>query len=120
MYLKVAAGHHPYGQRGDFLIEVRGPVYYDYAAVRLGAGAEWDEDHGLVSVGDVDWSEAMGASVDYLHMLEFTADQTQYEANEEMVAFRYAWWESERGIEAIVTTRNIFIMSDDGKTIDKA
>lgn len=119
MYVKVTAGHHPYGQRGDFLIEVHGPIYSDFAAATLGKNAQWDDDHTLVSPGDVDWGDVMGASINYLHMLEFIADQTQYEANENMVAFRYAWWESDKGIEAVVTTRNIFILSDQGKTIDR-
>jgi len=119
MYVKVTAGHHPYGQRGDFLIEVEPPIYFDFTAAKLGKNAEWDENHDLVSPGDIDFSEALGASVDYLHMLEFTADQTQYEANQNMIAFRYVWWHSDRGIEAVITTRNIFIVSDNGKTIDR-
>ena len=53
-------------------------------------------------------------------MLEFIADQTQYEANQNMVAFKYVWWDDPvTGITAVVTTRHIFILSDTGKTIDR-
>ena len=119
MYVKVTAGNHPYGQRGEFLIEVEPPIYFDHVAVKLGKNAQWDDDHNLVSPGDVDFSEALGASINYLHMLEFTADQTQCEVNQDMVAFRYVWWHSAKGIEAVVTTRNIFIVGENGKTIDR-
>jgi hypothetical protein len=119
MYVKVTAGAHPYGQRGDFLIEVEPPIHFDHIAAPLGENAQWDADHNLVSPGDIDFQKAIGADINYLHMLEFTADQTQYEANKEVVAFRYVWWASDKGIEAVVTTRRIFIVGENGKTIDR-
>lgn len=120
MYVKVTAGDHPYGAKGDFLTEVHPPIYSDFIAAKLGKNAEWDDDKNLISPGDVDWDKELGASIDYLHMLEFTADQTQYEANKDIVAFKYAWWhDPDTGITAVITTRNIFILGANGKTIDR-
>ena len=113
MYVKVPTS------TADFLIEVTAPIFFDHAAVVIGKTAEWDEKGNLTSLGDTDWDKALQASVSYLHLLEFTADQTRYEAHENMVAFRYVWWHSEKGIEAVITTRPIYIIGENGKTIDR-
>ena len=118
MYVKVTAGDHIHGQRGDFLTEVTPPIYSDYAAAKLD-NAKWDNDGKLIS-WEIDWNEALGASVQYMHFLEFHIDQTEYERMNGMVAFRYVWWhDRDRGIEAVVTTRKIFIVGENGKTIDR-
>ena len=119
MYVKVTAGEHLTGAKGDFIIEVKdGPIYSDYAAVVLGDDAKWD-DGNLVDLGHTDFSEAMGCSPNTLHTLEFLPDQTKYEKNKGIVAFRYAYWHNDEGITAVITTRNIFIVGANGKTIDR-
>ena len=119
MYVKVTAGAHPYGQRGDFLTKAHPPLYSDYAATHL-PDAKWDDEGHLISWGDVDWSEAMGAQCEYVHFLEFEIEQTVYEQLNGMVAFRYVWWsDPETGLTAVITTRNIFIVGENGKTIDR-
>ncbi len=108
MYVKVTAGDHPYGAKGDFLTKVHPPIYSDYAAASI------DED------GEVNFQEAMGADPNFIHHLEFDKTQTRYEENKNMVSFRYVWWDDpDTGLTAVVTTRNIFILGDNGKTIDK-
>ena len=108
MYVKVTAGDHPYGAKGDFLTRVYPPIYFDHIAAVL------DEN------GEVDFEKALNASLDFIHHLEFDTSQTVYEQNKNMVAFRYVWWEDpETGLTAVITTRNIFILGETGKTIDR-
>lgn len=116
MYVKVTAGTHG----GDFLAKVHPPLHSDFIAVPLGKNAVWDENHNLVSPGDIDFGEALNIYMEYGHVLEISADQTQYEANKNMIAVRYAWWnDPDTGLTAVITTRNIFILGENGKTIDR-
>lgn len=118
MYVKVTAGNHPFGQRGDFLTRVHPPLYSDFAAIEI-SGMEWNEDGSVKSWDSVDWAEVVGPH-QALYMLEFQPDQTEYERNKGIVAFRYARWDDpSQGGVAVVTTRNIFIVGENGKTIDR-
>ena len=130
MYVKVTAGTGPNGMHGDFLCEVTPPIYFDYAAVELGEDAEWEEDSRvtedaqpgmvLVNPGIIDFNKALNAHIEYMHLLELIPNQTRYEKNKNLIAFRYVWWnDPETGLTAVITTRNIFILGDNGKTIDR-
>lgn len=120
MYVKVSAADLA---NADFLTEVSQPLHSGSAVVALGGNAKWDDDGRLRSPGDVDFSKALRASVEYIHVLEFTGFRSHCETDEAgntLMPFRYAWWEDmAKGLTAIVTTRPIFILGDNGKTIDK-
>lgn len=119
MYVKVTAGDHP-GPKGDFLHEVHPPIYSDYVSAPLGEDAQWGEDGKLIHPGLMDFSEALRASINHLYMLEFIPDQTEYEVNKNIVGFRFVYWDDPgTGLTAVITTRRIFILSDQGKTIDR-
>lgn len=125
MYVKVTSGNHSHGQRGDFLCEVDPPIYSDHISVKLTDDAKWEPSEGnatgraLVEHG-IDFEAALNAHIDFLHLLEFNPEQTDYEIKENMVSFRYVWWHDEKtGLTAVITTRNIFILGANGKTIDR-
>jgi hypothetical protein len=106
MYIKVTAGNT--SPIGDFLIEVHPPVFSGLVAAPINDN------------GDVDFAQAINADIHYLHALELNYDQTVYEEGQEMVSFRYVYWDDpETGLTAVVTTRHIFILNDNGKTIDR-
>lgn len=130
MYVKVTAGNHVGGGRGDFLARVHPPLYSDHIAAKLGPNAEWEPCEGMRSGRQLknpgqalDFEEAIGAHIDFLHLLEFSPEQTEYERNQGpngLVSFRYVWWEDpDTGLTAVITTRNIFILGENGKTIDR-
>lgn len=123
MYVKVTCGVSPHSKRptGDFLCEVHTPIYFDVVAAPVGGNAEWDENGYLIHPGDVDFGKAMGVDgLSYLHVLEIAAEQTEYEKARGLVPFRYVWWhDPDKGIMGVVTTRHIFILGDNGKTIDR-
>lgn len=120
MYVKVTGGRHHFGGRGDFLTRVEPPLYTDYTAIELADDARWGDDGELESLGSTDFHEALGAAIEFIHMLEFQPERTVYEENTGIVAFRYAWWhDSKTGLTAVVTTRSIFVLGENGKTIDR-
>ena len=117
MYVKVTAGDQA-GIKGDFLTKVYPPIYSDYIAAPLGKDAEWKDDF-LVHPGHIDFAEAIGADINHLYMMEFVADRTAYEEAKDIIAFRYVWWnDPDTGLTAVITTRKIFIIGENGKTID--
>ncbi len=120
MYVKVTAGHGPNGMHGDFLCEVTDPIYFDYVAAPIGEDATFDEDGKLTNPGSIDFNEALHAHIEFMHLLELNPDQTRFEDNQGIIAFRYVWWnDPELGITAVITTRRIFIVGPDGRTIDR-
>ena len=121
MYIKVTAGDGPNGRHGDFLCAVWPPIYFDHVAVEVGEDAVWDTDGStLLNPGTIDFNKALNASIEFMHLLELEPDQTRYEVNKNLFGFRYVWWnDPDTGLTAVVTTRNIFILGNDGKTIDR-
>ena len=123
MYVKVTNGRDPHlpGQHtGDFLAQVTPPLHSDHIAAPVGKNAEKTETGKVLTIGDVDFPSEIGADFETMHVLEMSPDQTVYEANNEMFAFRYVWWDDpQTGRTAVVTTRNIFILGENGKTIDR-
>lgn len=123
MYIKVT---HGATMGGDFLIEVVGPIISGVAALPFDPKAQ---DHDIGGELSREIRRQMGLPSDgdefvsifnRVHVLEIDQDQTQYEANKGLIAVRYAYWEEPNdGLHAVVTTRNIFILSDAGKTIDR-
>ncbi len=110
MYIKVTVGDG----HGDFIQEV-GPGPLESGTIAV----EWDPDaednNVLAKVAqelDIVWSQA--------RLLEIDPQQTRYELNTGVAAVRYVWWYvPDSGAEGVVTTRNIFIVGNDGKTIDR-
>lgn len=124
MYVKVTAGRDPQspGQHhGDFLAEVVPPLYSDHVAAPLGRNAERSEKGAILTVGDVDFPGAIGAEFAVLHVLEIDPQNTVVqEDGSELFSFRYAWWDDPGvGRTAVITTRNIFVLGANGKTIDR-
>jgi hypothetical protein len=110
MYVKITAGE----RHGDVIFETSGAVNYDTIAAKLGGNAT------ETSIGDVDFGEAVGVTFNELSVLEIDRSQTRYEEGKGIFVFRYAWWvDDRRGFVGVVTTRNIFIVGDNGKTIDR-
>ena len=112
MYISVTAGEG----HGDFLQDVgKGPIESGTVAL------EWDEeaeDNNILSklaeyLKLPWWTEA--------RVLEVNASQrTEFERNKGWIAVHYAWWYvPDVGSVGVATTRNIFIVGDDGKTIGK-
>ena len=117
MYVKVTAGNHPQGQRGDFIVHAGpGPIYSDFSLVPIPEG--WTVEDG---VSALDFEEVLGTPLHQLHVLEFQPSHVDHGNDANTVCFKYAWWDEEGSARAhaVVTTRNIFIMSDEGKTIDR-
>ncbi|KKL12245.1 hypothetical protein LCGC14_2537730 [marine sediment metagenome] len=105
MYVKITAGSHG----GDLIFETAGPIESGALA------AEVDND------GEVAYTEAIPSMPALLHMLEIDLEQrTKYERTSGLVRIRWARWpDQEEGSVGLVTTRNVFIVGDDGKTIDR-
>ncbi len=111
MYISITAGQG----HGDFLQDIgQGPIESGTVAL------EWDDDsddnHVLRKLGDsldITWAEA--------RLLEIDPEQrTEYERNKGWIAVHYAWWYiTDLGSVGVATTRHIFIMGDDGKTVGK-
>lgn len=106
MYIKITAGEG----HGDVLYDAGDQVQSGYVAAPLQEGnSEYP-----------DFTKAIGVAIHEIHICEFRPDQTKYEKNHGLFAFRYAWWITDGvGVVCVVTTRNIFIVGDDGKTIDR-
>lgn len=109
MYVKVAYCDE---QMGDFLIEVTGPIHSGLVALPYDPDAQ---DHDISG----ELRKVLDLSLSRVHVLEIEQNQTQYEANQGFVAVRYVWWEDDDGHHAVVTTRPIFVVGDNGKTIDR-
>lgn len=110
MYIKVTVGDG----HGDFIQEV-GPGPLESGSVAI----KWEPNALDINILeqvakhlDIHWAQA--------HLLEIDPHQTKYELNEGLLAVRYVWWYvPDSGTEGVVTTRNIFIVGNDGKTIDR-
>lgn len=111
MYVKVTLsdGH------GDFIQEV-GPGPLESGSVTIKRYLDDDAEANILTqvaeALDIVWAQA--------HLLEIDPQQTKYELNEGLLTVRYVWWYvPDSGTEGVVTTRNIFIVGNDGKTIDR-
>lgn len=122
MYVKVTAGGGENVPTGNYLAEVHGDLFFDTHATPLGRNAVWDDDGRLRSPGDIDFSGLLRVEGSFsLHVLEFTISREEFEQHGEVVPFRFAWWRDPKdGLVGVVTTRNIFILGENGKTIDRA
>ena len=124
MYVKVTNGRDPNQpglHTGDFLAEVVPPLRSDHIVAEVGKNAERGDTGRLITVGDVDFAYAIGAEFARMHVLEVAPEQTTSpDPDTEMFAFRYVWWDDPAvGRVAVITTRNIFILGENGKTIDR-
>lgn len=108
MYVKVTADV----EHGDTLWETSGPVSSGFYGVPFeddGNGPIFDFQKGLPAVP----SELNVHEID-------TSNQTEYERTKRIVAVRFAGWPDSQGRSVgVVTTRNIFILGSNGKTIDR-
>jgi hypothetical protein len=130
MYVKVTQGAD---MGGDFLLLVRSDSIISGTAV-----LPWDsEKQDGKLLGDNDpagelWKqlEMEGTWWRLVHVLEIDTEQfvvaeasgqgDEVEFGPEKLILKYAWWwHEDGGAEAVVTTRNIFIVGEDGKTIDR-
>lgn len=120
MYVKVTAGGGPDVPTGNFLAEVHGELFYDTHATPLGENAVWESDR-LQSPGDIDFRALLRVDVALsLTVLEFSIAHKEYLEAGRVVPFRFVWWrDPKEGLRGVVTTRNIFILGDNGKTIDR-
>lgn len=106
MYVKVNQGHE--GQ--DLHFQARNPITSGFLFIDP---AEVDTDH-----GEPEWGDFL---MDLIPHGDWYIGEvfTQNFDDEKRYRIRYAWWPSDDFISAVITTRNIFIMGDDGKTIDR-
>ena len=109
MYVKVTMDV----EHGDTFWQTEGPIDSGLYTVPFkddGDGPIFDFQKGLPSVPLL------------LHIHEIDMDQqTEYERNKNIVAVHFATWPDPENVQSIgvVTTRNIFILGDNGKTIDR-
>ena len=111
MYISVTAGEG----HGDFLQDVgEGPIESGTVAL------SWKE-----GLGGADILDRLAKAIDCVweqsRLLEIdSSKRTEYEYSKGWMAIRYAWWYvPDVGPVGVATTRNIFIVGDDGKTIGK-
>lgn len=127
MYVKVTQGR---GMGGDFLLKVRSDEINSGTAVLPWDSEKMDGD----LLGDNDIGQGLWEALDMggqwwrlLHVLEIDTDQfvvadasSEKGTTDERLLAKYAWWwHEDGGAEAVVTTRNIFILGENGQTIDK-
>lgn len=128
MYIKVAYGDH---QSGDFLLDVTGPIHSGLAAIKYDPEAVDNDVVGelgrtlerarLRELGQ-DQSDDLIHPIPFNHAHVLTIDpaQTKYERRQGLVGVQYAWWDEPMdGLHVVITTRPIYILGDNGKTIDK-
>lgn len=118
MYLSVTAGIG----HGDFLIEAQDPIYSGTAVIPWANTPDHD-------VGSLLWNYLELAERDWwaeLHVLEIDDEGIVDEATPEgtggrrVLVPKYAWWmKPDVGCCGIVTTRTIFILGTNGKTIHR-
>lgn len=121
MYVKV---NQAFGG-SDFLIEVSttpilsGTVAVNKTAVNW-ADPSYDIGHELaVAIFGTDESY-LTSPWDELHVLQIDNEgQSEYERQNDLLAVKYAWWAENDSRKCVVTTRNIFIVGNDGKTVDR-
>jgi hypothetical protein len=126
LYLKVAYGDH---QSGDFLLNVTGPLHSGVVAIPFDPNKDNDivgqlekalGEVGAREAGQIGQEDRYQPKFNYAHILAIDPAQTLYEKNQGYVAVRYVWWDEPMdGINVVITTRSIFILGDNGKTIDK-
>ena len=108
MYVKVTGD----AKHGSSLWETVGPVHSGLYGVPFTDS----DDQGPV----FDFAEGLPFVPNLLNMREITVDnRTEYERGEDLVTVRFAWWFTTEDSVGVVTTRNIFIMSGEGHTVDK-
>ena len=109
MYVKVTGD----GKHGDSLWETSGPI----ESGRYGLPFTDEDGEGPV----FDFEKGLPFVPQLLAIREVDLDgQTTYEKNHSLISVRFAWWfDKMEGTIGVVTTRNIFIMSQEGHTIDK-
>lgn len=120
MYIKVTHGDN---MGGDFLIEATDPLYSGLAAIPF----DPNQDDDIVEALSHELGRQLSSSespvplpFNHAYVLEIDPAQTEYEKNKGVLAVRYVWWfELNDGIHVVITTRNIFIVGDNGKTIDR-
>ena len=121
MYVKVTHGKN---MGGDFLKELPGDEIYSGTAILPWESSKQDGDLlGGNDLGSLLWEELdfQGPFWHTLHILEINLDQyvhTDPDDGREWLIVKYVWWHTD-GISAVATTRNIFILGDNGKTIDR-
>jgi len=125
MFVKVTAGKRLDGHKGAFLTEAEGPVNSGLAEVWLPTSA-FDDDGYLVDTGDLLYESIIDVPATRFHMLEMRGDLNirsdktlEEHPGESPMLVHWVWFSSRDGSEAVVTTRNIFILNDSGKTIDR-
>lgn len=106
MYVKVNQGRE--GQ--DLIFAARNPITSGFAYFDP---SEVDTSH-----GEPEWLDHLGDLIP--HGDWYLGEVFPQNFNDEQkYRIRYAWWPSDDGWSGVVTTRNIFILGDNGKTIDK-
>lgn len=106
MFIKVRPWDRP---EGDTLIEVPAS-----AAVRLGTQISKVPPKGRL------YDEELDISVDFGHVEGIRDKPTGQESGSDYWLYRYAWWwEEGRGMVMVVTSGDIFVMSDTGQTVDR-
>lgn len=120
MYVKVTKGRGQGVPPGDFLCEVSQPVHSGTATVGIPQEAKWREDGTLLWPGNIDYSAALGVDLATVHQLEMSCGPTPNGNQPGTLVFRYAYWaDPATGLTAVVSTRNIFIIGANGKTVDR-
>lgn len=125
MYAKVTYGD---AMGGDFLCEVYSPIHSGSMAIPFDPE---DSDHnpglklakavGREMLPRTQEGDYQAMPFNTCHVLAITEDKrTEYERNTGQLVVKFVWWdEPGDGLHAIVTTRNIFITGENGKTIDR-
>lgn len=131
MYVKVTFGKR---MGGDFLLELprKTPIHSGSYAIPFDPDARDHDIAGGLGKAIAEDIEGEAQTKDHedsqrsffaggLHVLEIEQHQTQYEANKGLLVVKAVWWtDPEDGMpHGVVTTRNIFLQGDDGRTIER-
>lgn len=104
MYVKVNQGH----EGEDFLLETHGPLTSGFKYFDLDEVSEHPDWIGMVGIP---------------HGTAMVLDVLPQNFNgQEKYRVRYVWWPRNDGLgpfSGVVTSRNIFIVGDDGQTVDR-
>jgi hypothetical protein len=109
MYVKVTGD----AEHGDTIWETGGPVQSGFYAILIEQVVDGDPVF--------DFKDGLPYVPSTLHIHEIdVSQQTKHEKEHNRVAVRFAWWPDAAGDSVgVVTTRNIFLVGDNGKTIDR-
>lgn len=131
MYVQVTHGSK---MGGDFLLEVpKGAALHSGTfAIPFDPKADDHDIVGELSIavseevngeprGNGDYEEWKRNFFTEVHVLEIEQDQTQYEANKSLLVVKCIWWvdPTSGAMPAVVTTRNIFVIGENGQTVAK-